>query len=1193
MCLRSEADQCNTNLSNGNVAFRKKLYSAAIQCYTRAQAEHPEIAPSIDISIRWARRLLAEQISSNNRLRDLNSLNDPNDETVASRKQLLLESLLFDEQFYVNEYPDIQHCESPVEHYLLFGGLEGRAASKKFDSQRYLDAHPELIEKKINPLLHYLEIGQFHNFETYYYETTLLEPVQKSTSIREVELLLNSPFYDRDYYLHKYPDVAESAMSPEEHFLLKGGKEGREASPYFDCSAYLEAYEDVRKSEMNPLIHYLMFGQQEKRVAFEANFEIAPLLLATRSKKTVVLDNLPDPIVDHKSYRCALLIHAFYVDVFEEIISIAKNLPFAKVIVTTPERNYEAIRTYLYENWPTNYRVSVINENKGRDLAPFINENVDNLFDFDLICKIHTKKSPHLDVIGEKWKKYLIQNLIGSASVFNKILGLFAYDETLGMAYPEPMEGTNNHDWADNKNIAENAFKRLGINVSEEELQDLDYPPATMFWFRPEALKPIFHTFAYDEFPAEPIHFDGTLAHALERTLNYVCRSQNYSALEYVSLKTLVSPDVKEAVIFDWLDTNAERDKFIVVSHDATNTGAPKTALSLLKELNLRDKACLTILLNGGEQEELFCRYGPVINYKGQPLRESFLKLVLENKDINVICNTVVSYKAAQFFKSINLRVVALVHEFISSGHFSEDMFSTLIENADKVVYPADFVLRDTLAKISVDTKKIRLMPQGIYDDAFPVGDRASSRRRLINDLRIPDDSFVVLACGTVESRKGTDILIKAAKHLLCLNGTSKVHFVWVGKVTEDDPFYLNCLKEISSMELLRRNFHFVGAHSKVDRFFLASDMFALPSRHDPFPGVVLEGMAAKLPIVCFDDTTGVHEAFEDGIGGFVCQHLDHIDMAEKIVLIYKNSDDTAVMGNRNRSKVCKQYSFSRYTEEILKDFRKIQSPEQAESPKFSIVVPVFDTPPNYLQKLLQSILLQRYANLEICLADASTKHLTRTLIRYYAAIDMRVKWKVIDKNLGISGNTNEAISLASGDFLCLVDHDDILPVTALNEIVACITASSPDIIYTDEDKIDEYGLKHFSPVLKPPFDIDLLETHNYVTHLLTIRKAFFDKHIGALRSEFDGAQDYDLILRCSEATQNIQHIPKILYHWRVFENSTSKGTSDSKSYAVNAGLRALEAHLKRTGRTEEVQLDNREFRYVISRLSQSGVTHA
>lgn len=1092
--------------------------------------------------------------------------------------EVVRSSSLFDENFYLSQYKDLEKCASLIEHYALFGGAEGRAASKLFDSKAYLDNNKDVTSSKINPLVHYETRGRLEGRARY---PVIDATVKKSVSQKDIDAIRASNLFDDEYYSLKYPDVLNSPYTPEEHFLLIGGTEGREASRFFNCKMYLEIYEDVKNSGMNPLIHYLNYGMQEKRVAFECDH--APLLDAARSKTTLILDNLPElPNLDHKRFRSALLIHAYYYDVFLDIFNYAEKLPFSKIIVTTTPENRPKIQSFLEKNCKVNFRVSEVQSNRGRDIAPFLNENVDNLFDFDLICKVHTKKSPHLDTFGNKWKKHLIENLIGNLQNFNKIMSLFFTNPMLGIAYPEPMQGTNNYDWAENKDLTHGVFDRLGMPLSYEDTAELKYPPATMFWFRPTAIKQIFFSHDYCEFPEEPIHYDGTIAHAIERSINFVCKENGYHFLEYISLSTISGGDYKEIVILDWLDKNSDKEKFIVVSHEATNTGAPKTALSLLKELKEKNKACLTILLSGGEQERLFNEYGPVINYGGQGLRETPLRIFLENKDVNILCNTVVSYRAAKFFKSLGLPVISLVHEFFSSGHFSEEMFTSTIKNSDHVFFPAEFVLKDTLVNIDYQPTNIEIMPQGIYDNSFPKGNRQQSRNNLIQELGIPKDSIIVLSCGTIESRKGFDLLTDTAKIIFNKNGYEKVHFVWVGKGNPEDLFFQKCINIIKSDSELRARFHLVGAHAKVDRFFLAADIFALASRHDPFPGVVLEAMAASLPVLCYDGTTGVHEAFVPNVGGYVCKHLDYADMASRIMSLCRNQSQVRLMGEKNSKRVREKYNFNSYAQTIIERFHEKKSGITGAN-KFSIIVPVFNTPPNYLQKMIQSVLSQSYKNLELCIADASNNNLSLDIIKYYAELDDRVKYVLVPENKGIAENTNAALSIASGDYLCFVDHDDVLCISALKNINDRIEDCDPDVIYTDEDKVDEYGLNFFGPVNKPDFDINLLRQYNYITHLLCIRRNFFTSKISSLEPLYDGAQDYDMILRCIENTDRIEHIPELMYHWRVFENSTASGDSSSKTYAVEAGRLALEHHYIRQGFDMEVTLDKIAFRYIAS----------
>lgn len=232
-------------------------------------------------------------------------------------------------------------------------------------------------------------------------------------------------------------------------------------------------------------------------------------------------------------------------------------------------------------------------------------------------------------------------------------------------------------------------------------------------------------------------------------------------------------------------------------------------------------------------------------------------------------------------------------------------------------------------------------------------------------------------------------------------------------------------------------------------------------------------------------------------------------------------------------------------------------------NPKFSIVVPMYNTPLNFFEELVDCLIDQTYSNWELCLADGSPKE--NLELQPIIKKDKRIKYKFINGNKGISGNTNEALKLATGDFILLVDHDDLLPKFCLYELAKTINNHSDvEFMYSDEDKIETTEDTRRDPHFKPDFAIDTLRSNNYITHLSVFKKELMDK-IGGFRSEYDGAQDYDVIIRACELTNNIIHIPKILYHWRVHPNSTAM-ISDAKPYAYKAGLRVIEDHLKRQG---------------------------
>lgn len=213
-------------------------------------------------------------------------------------------------------------------------------------------------------------------------------------------------------------------------------------------------------------------------------------------------------------------------------------------------------------------------------------------------------------------------------------------------------------------------------------------------------------------------------------------------------------------------------------------------------------------------------------------------------------------------------------------------------------------------------------------------------------------------------------------------------------------------------------------------------------------------------------------------------------------------------------------------------------------------------------QAAVESVINQVYENWELCIADASTRDDVKEYLEASTKKDLRIKVKFLTKNEGIAGNSNEALSLATGDYIGLLDHDDELSPDALYEVVKYLQANrNADIIYSDEDKIDLKGNRS-NPFFKPNWSPDMFLSHNYLCHFTVIRKSLIDK-AGNFRVGFDGSQDYDLFLRVTEISKNITHIPKILYHWRMVAGSSSDVLLN-KPYAFMASKNALRSAIKR-----------------------------
>ena len=233
---------------------------------------------------------------------------------------------------------------------------------------------------------------------------------------------------------------------------------------------------------------------------------------------------------------------------------------------------------------------------------------------------------------------------------------------------------------------------------------------------------------------------------------------------------------------------------------------------------------------------------------------------------------------------------------------------------------------------------------------------------------------------------------------------------------------------------------------------------------------------------------------------------------------------------------------------------------------KFSILVPLYNTPEDFLREMIASVQHQSYANWELCLADGSDEQHAQVgrICMELAAKDPRIKYQKLEKNLGISGNTNACIDMAAGDYIGLFDHDDLLHPSALYEDMLAICGQGADFIYTDENTFHDTPRDAYCPHFKPDFAPDTLRANNYICHFTVFARALLDK-AGKFRPECDGSQDFDMVLRLTEQARKIVHIPKILYYWRAHKASVASDVG-AKPYVIEAAHRAVSDHLKRIG---------------------------
>lgn len=238
---------------------------------------------------------------------------------------------------------------------------------------------------------------------------------------------------------------------------------------------------------------------------------------------------------------------------------------------------------------------------------------------------------------------------------------------------------------------------------------------------------------------------------------------------------------------------------------------------------------------------------------------------------------------------------------------------------------------------------------------------------------------------------------------------------------------------------------------------------------------------------------------------------------------------------------------------------------------KVSILVPLYNTPLEFLKEMIQSVKDQTYTNWELCMADGSDqdhRYVGKTALSF-AQNDKRIKYKKLNKNYGISGNTNKCIEMASGDYIALFDHDDLLHPSALFDVVTAINKQNADFIYTDECSFKGNIFEPESPHFKPDFSPDSLRSYNYICHLSVFSHELLNE-VGLFSKNHDGSQDYDMILRLTEKAKKIVHIPRILYFWRIHESSVANNI-EAKPYCIQSAKRAIKDHLDRLHLNGEV----------------------
>ena len=395
----------------------------------------------------------------------------------------LRECGLFDEAHYRAQHPALADPDiDAVAHYLRHGADEGLSPCSLFDAGYYCATYPDVLESKIDPFLHFVKHGV-------------------------AEARNPNALFDTAYYLDSVPIVRELGINPVAHYLSVGASSGRDPSPAFSTRAWLAEHPELVASGENPLVHKLRMLAEERRAS-------EPPLAPEEAEAALETQR-----------RIAVVLHLYYTDLWPEIRKALGNLPHEfDLFVTVGENSHHGIDERIRASFPHAHVDQL--PNRGRDIGPFVTVLAKyDLSAYDLVCKIHSKKSPHRND-GDRWRADLLHRLLGDPLIIGEIFDVFDQDPEVGIVGPANNLDRSRASWGSNKERMKELIHRMGCSDNLK----LEFFAGSMFWFRPAALQPLKGLgLSLDDFEAEEGQLDGTLSHALERIFGLSAEAAGYT----------------------------------------------------------------------------------------------------------------------------------------------------------------------------------------------------------------------------------------------------------------------------------------------------------------------------------------------------------------------------------------------------------------------------------------------------------------------------------------------------------------------------------------------------------------------------------------------------------------------------------------------------------------------------------------
>lgn len=627
--------------------------------------------------------------------------------------------------------------------------------------------------------------------------------------------------------------------------------------------------------------------------------------------------------------------------------------------------------------------------------------------------------------------------------------------------------------------------------------------------------------------------------------------------------------------------------RVLFFSHETTLSGAPMQLWHLIRAMNEEGWAAVFAAPESGPIADLLKKTGTRVEIDNSFLVDTThqkLRALCREFDV-VVANTITSWPAVKAAHQENIPVIWYIHETLVGARFIQQVWQ-----ANAALHLARLIVVPTkqTARVLKGTTQTRIVtvPYGIPDMAESASKEKTNGKAT---------SFVAL--GSFEPRKGQDILVDAIDRLDRAT-RGKASFKLAGRAL-DRQFFAQIRKRIAKI----RNVELIQSpnHEEALRLLANSDVLICPSRDETMPITIIEAASMGKGIIS-TDVGGIAEWVRDGLNGFLVPAENPVALAGAITECVQDRQLLDRLGAAARRTYEHHFTLDRFTKDFIALIEQATQPEakpivsaQANyerwkaafdqedasnrltvsrrvrqlprHPLISVLLPVYNPDFKFLRTAIDSVRDQIYPRWELCIADdASTHEEVRPFLEDSARSDPRIKVMFRETNGHISACSNSALSLATGEWCALLDQDDALSENAL-AFVALEIAEHPEagLIYSDEDKIDNHGVRS-NPFFKTDWNPELFRGQNYINHLGVYRASLL-REIGGFREKLEGSQDYDLAFRCLEKLkpEQVRHIPRVLYHWRMVEGSLA-AVVDAKPYAKEAARRAIAEHLKRCG---------------------------